>query len=197
MIRSFVAVLISTGLVVSAAAQDDVKSSFQPGGKAPGFEAMVATGEFAGQKLDYMEKIKDKPVLFIAVNRVTRPGHRMLSILDKYGEHRKDKDEGGLQTVILRLTDDVEKAVEYSKLLAERYGFKGVGLVSSDGQNGPLSYGFNPDVELTVLVMDKTHTVTASFAYRDPQENDFRKIRAEIDKLLGAPKKEFKVEGGR
>ena len=167
-----------------------VKSSLQPGDKAPGFEAVVATGDFAGQKLEPMAKIKDKPVLLIAVNRVTRPGHRLLALSDKYGVHRKN--DGDLQTVILRLTDDVPKAVEYSKLLDEKYGIRGIGLVSTEGISGPPAYGFNSDVELTILVLDKSHTVAANFALVSPDERDFRPIRVAIDKLLGEPKSEFK-----
>ena len=188
MTRSMICTFVC--LTASICTAQDMKSSFQPGDKAPGFEAIVATGEFAGQKLDYMEKIKDKPVLFIAVSRVTRPGHGLLALCDKYGTHRKE--DGGLQTVILRLTDEPEKAVEYSKLLEEQYGIKGVGLVSADGKNGPPTYGFNSEVELTILVMDKTHTVTANFALVSPERQDFRKVREAIDKRLGEPKTEFK-----
>ena len=188
MTRTMIGTLASTTLLIAAAAQD-MKSSFQPGDKAPGFEAIVATGDFAGQTLDYMEKIKDKPVLFIAVSRVTRPGHGLLTLCDKYGAHRKE--DGGLQTVILRLTDEPDKAVAYSKLMEERYGIKGVGLVSADGKNGPPTYGFNTEVELTILVMDKTHTVTANFALVSPERQDFRKVRQAIDKLLGEAKTEF------
>ena len=190
MTRSMIGAFACLTASVATIAAQDMKSSFQPGDKAPGFEAIVATGEFAGQKLDYMEKIRDKPVLFMAVTRVTRPGHRLLSLLDKYGAHRKE--DGGLQTVILRLTDEIDKAVQYSKLMKERYGIKGVGLVSADGKNGPPAWGCNADVELTVMVMDKTHTVTANFALVSPEEQDFRKIRQAIDKLLGEAKTEFK-----
>ena len=112
MTRSMICTFVC--MTASICTAQDMKSSFQPGDQAPGFEAIVATGEFAGQKLDYMEKIKDKPVLFIAVSRVTRPGHGLLALCDKYGTHRKE--DGGLQTVILRLTDEPEKAVEYSKI---------------------------------------------------------------------------------
>jgi hypothetical protein len=176
--------------LLTPAARGDVKSSLQPGDKAPGLEAIVATGEFAGQKLDYLAKIKDKPVLLIAVSRVTRPGHRLLVLCDKYGLHRKD--DGGLQTVILRLTDDVPKAVEYSKLLEEKYGIRGVALVSSDGSSGPPAWGFNTDAELTILLLDKSHTTAANFALVSPDESDFRAVRAAIDTLLGDAKREFK-----
>jgi hypothetical protein len=189
MVRTLVCTLFCAAFLARATLAQEMKSSFQPGDKAPGFEAHVATGEFAGQKLDYMAKIKDKPVLFLAVNRVTRPGHGLLAICDKYGQHRKD--DGGLQTVILRLTDDADKAIEYSKLLEEKYGIKCVGLVSADGPNGPPAWGFNPDVELTILVMDKKHTVTANFSLVSPERQDFRKVRQAIDKLLGEAKTEF------
>ena len=63
--------------------------------------------------------------------------------------------------------------------------------MSADGKNGPPTYGFNSEVELTILVMDKTHTVTANFALVSPERQDFRKIRQAIDKLIGQAKTEF------
>ncbi|MBI3467886.1 MAG: hypothetical protein HY000_33180 [Planctomycetes bacterium] len=179
--------IVGSALLVSA----QVQSGLQPGDKTPGFEVIVATGPDAAdaKKRNYLkEKLKDKPVLLIFVHRVSRPGFRLLKVLDRYGEHRKGD---GLAVMVVRLSNDMREAVRYSKLMETNYGIKAVGTVSADGAKGPPSHGLNDRAEMTVLLLDKDHKVVHNTARADPQEKDFEPIRAAIDKLLGQPAQPF------
>jgi hypothetical protein len=185
------------GTVAGAAvAPQQVQSGLVEGDEVPPFKVAVATGPDADKELEYLSSktFKDKPVLLIYVHRVTRPGFRLLRVLDKYGQHRKDD---GLQVMIVRLTDDVEQAVRHSKLMESNYGFKSLWTVSLDGPDGPPNHGLTDRAELTILLLDKEHKVVHNTARGDPQQRDFEPVRKGIDKLLGPPKKPFDAESGR
>lgn len=188
--------ILGAAAAAGAVVPQQVQSGLVEGDEVPPFKVVVATGPDADKDLEYLssKEFKDKPVLLVYVHRMTRPGFRLLRVLDRYGQHRKDD---GLKVMIVRLTDDVEKAVSHSKLMESDYGFKCRWTVSLDGPAGPPNHGLTDRAELTILLLDKEHKVVHNTARGDPQQRDFEPVRKAIDKLLGTPKKPFEPENRR
>lgn len=169
--------LLLTGSLVLA---DDPASGPKVGEPAKDFEVDIATGEKAGQKVDQLKALKDKPVLMIFWGEVTRPGFGLVKNLDKYGQLRQPE---GLEVLIVRLSDDKEKTAQHAKILHEKYDLKSVAGVAPKA--GPEGYGISEEVELTVLLLDKEHKVLHNLSRRAPERQDFEDVRKAIDKLLG------------
>jgi len=142
----------------------------------------VATGEQAGQTVDPLKPLKDKPVVVIFVNDLTRPGFGLLKLLDKYARVRQPE---GLEALIVWTTDDAPAAVRRARLYDEQYDIKSTAGVAKDGKAGPGEYGLNDEAAMTVLLLDKEHKVVMNVARRAPDRQDFDGIRKSIDKLLG------------
>jgi hypothetical protein len=168
------------GLLSVPCLADDPVSGPKVGEAAPGFEVELATGDKAGEKVDYLKSAKDKPMLVIFWGEVTRPGFGLIKDLDKYGRIRQPE---GLEVLIVRLSDDKEKAAQHAKILNEKYDLKSVAGVVAKA--GPKDYGISEEAEMTVLLLDKEHKVLHNLARRAPEKQDFDEVRKAIDKLLG------------
>ena len=169
-------------MLSSSARADDPLSGPKVGETAPGFEVELAVGAKAGETLDYLSSLKNKPVLLVFVGEMTRPGFGLLKVVDRYAQLRQPE---GLEIVVVRVTDDRPAAVKYAKLLNERYELKAAAGVSTEGKAGPRSYTLSDECEMTILLLDKEHKVVHNIARRAPEQQDFKGLREAIDKLFG------------
>lgn len=179
MLRGALCLIVLCGWNAMALA-DDPASGPKVGEAAADFEVAIATGEKAGQNVDQLKALKDKPVLVIFWGEVTRPGFGLIKDLDKYGQLRQPE---GLEVLIVRLSDDAEKTAQHAKILYEKYDLKSVAAVAPKA--GPTGYGISEEVEMTVLLLDKEHKVLHNLSRRAPEKQDFDDVRKAIDKLLG------------
>jgi hypothetical protein len=177
-----IALLISLGPSLGSLRADDPISGPRVGEQAKRFEIELVTGEKAGEKVDFLKTVQNKPVLILFVSEMTRPGFGLLRTLEKYGRLRQPD---GLEVLIVRVTADAEAARKHSKLLYEMYEVKSPAGLAVEGKEGPKDYGLNDQAQMTVLLLDKQHKVLLNVARRAPDRADFDEIRKGIDKLLG------------
>src|SRR2546427_6888489 len=92
-------------------ASAQVESGPRAGSKVAALKVITATGEGAGNEVDYAAERGVKPTIYIFVqaDKWDRPTARFLRALDQ--ELAKRSDDG--QVIAVWLTDDVEKAKEY------------------------------------------------------------------------------------
>jgi hypothetical protein len=165
-------------------AQDDTQvfSGPQVGEKLAPFSVQGVFDDEAGKSFDFVTKAEDKPILLLFVHELTRPSVAVTRSIMKYaGERKKD----GLSCGLVFLSDD-PTAIE-QQLKRARHALPPntpIGI-STEGREGPGSYGLNRDMTLTVLIADKGH-VTANFAIVQPTPAvDVPKIVKEITHLIG------------
>lgn len=180
--RRLILAAAALGIAGLPACADEPVSGIEVGKEAPGFEMQVATGDDAGQAVDYLDKWAGKPVLVIFLGEATRPAFGLLQQLDKYGRLRQPE---GLEVLIVRVTADGEAAGKQSQAWFDRYDVKSPAGTVAEGQAGPKDYGLNDEAQFTVLLLDKHHKVAHNVARRAADRSDFRAIREGIDKLLG------------
>lgn len=161
---------------VMVAGEDPVFSGPQVGEALAPFKATGALGSVAGKEFDLVAMADGKPIALIFVHGKTRPAFGLSNAMMQYVATRaKDGLVGG----VVYLTDD---PTEEKRWMAgnPRYFPEGVVYgVSTDGIEGPGSYGLNRNVSLTVLVA-KEGKVTANFALVQPS------LQADGPKILKA-----------
>lgn len=161
-------------------AEDPVFSGPQIDEKLPAFKAIRVVGEEKGQEFDIVSEAGDKPLVLVFFHKLTRPAFGMTRSLLEYTQAREKK---GLHTAVIFLSDDPN---ETQKMGAIQYFPQDAHVgVSTDGIEGPGSYGLNRNMELTILVGEKGK-VTANFALVQPSlPSDGPKILKAIADLLG------------
>jgi hypothetical protein len=180
--RSIACLLLLLISVGSRCGADDLRSGPEVGKPAPPFDVQVLTGDDAGMTRNYLSTWKDRPVLVIFVGELTRPAFGLLKPLDKYGRLRQPD---GLEVLIIRTTRESDEVTRQTMALAEKYDVKAPAGYAKDGQAGPKDYGLNEEAQMTVLLLDKEHTVRFNAAYRSADRSDFDGVRKAIDRLLG------------
>jgi hypothetical protein len=170
------AVLILSGLI--AAGGDSFPSGPQVGDKLPGLKVKAFSGPDAGKEVQPVDQAKGGPTLLIFVHRITRPGLKTLRPIDEFASQH-----GKLNAHIVWLTEDRDKAEEYLKRAEKSLNLQVPIGICLDGKDGPLAYGLNDKVTLTVLVADK-NKVVANFALTDPNERDAPKVIESLKKVL-------------
>lgn len=166
--------LILTGFLAAGS----ISSGPQVGDKLGGFKAEAFSGPDAGKELKLLDKTKGEPTLLVFVQKLTRPGFRLLRPLDEFaaGEDR-------LKTYIVWVDENREKADEFLKRAKNSLNLQSPVLIGLDGKDGPPAYGLNDQAALTILVA-RDNRVVANFALADPNETDARKIIAAAKKAL-------------
>lgn len=159
--------------------QDRVYSGPQKGEKTPSFKVVDMNSDKKGQEVDYIAEWKGAPTLVVFVHELTRPVAQLLRKLD---EHRSKRD--ALRSIIVLLGDDPNKNERYAPVLQGIMKFKSVLGVSSDGKEGPGSWGLNREVQVTV-VLAKDNLVAGNWAITVPNETDAPSITKAIDEVLG------------
>jgi hypothetical protein len=164
-------------LATSLAAGGSLSSGPQVGDKLGDFKVHAFSGPDAGMEVKFLDKSKGGPALVIFVQKLTRPGFRLLRAVDEFaaGEER-------LKTSIVWV-DEKEKADEYLKRAKNSLNFQSPVLIGLDGTSGPPAYGLNDQAAVTILVA-RDNRVVANFALGDPNETDARKVIAAAKKAL-------------
>lgn len=161
---------IVMGLIVSTSfAQDEKKAEVvysgpQVGEALPGFGMKIGFGEGSGSDIDFVSRAGDDPVVIIFVHKRSRPAFGLANSVMRYCEQ-----EGGdqLHQGICFLTSDATDTANWMGKIKNYFPKNTPVGYSSEGIEGPGSYGLNRNVELTVIV-GKEKKVTANFALVQP-----------------------------
>ena len=138
----------------------------QPGEKVSAFEVVSLAGEEKGKEFDPIAVAGNKPhVLFfqdesgVAIRGLFGVG-RAIGNIDR-------KSDNDLQVSCVFLTDDPDKITSSFGRLFPRMREQGIDLVavSTDGRDGPGSYGLNRTVAQTIILA-KDGKVTRNFVFR-------------------------------
>lgn len=171
--------------IASAHGEDQIFSGPQVGERLVPFEATGVLGKMAGEKVEVVARSKQSPLLLIFVHRITRPSIGLLRTITTFANAKEQK---GIKTELVFLADD-RTAMEATIRRAQHALPKGVDpLISTDGAEGPGSYGLNRKMTLTILVSQKDK-VTANFPLIQPSlQVDAPKIGHAIVKAVGGKK---------
>jgi hypothetical protein len=145
-------------------ADDAVFSGPQVGEKLPSLKVKGVFDDLAGKELDLIERADGKAVALIFVHERTRPAFGLTNAIMKYAVTRS-KD--GLDNGVIFLTDDPTPTLEWMNRVKNILPKGVTHCISTDGVEGPGSYGLNRNVALTVLI-GKEGKVTANFALVQP-----------------------------
>ena len=179
MFRFSLVVCIVFACSLSAPAQEEVFSGPQVGEKLPEFTAKYLKGKKTGEEFKVLKAAGDKPLFVIFWHGLDRPGFGLMRTLTQYSASKSEK----LQTMVVCLDDDPE-APKFSRVLGY-FNDKTPMAVSTDGSEGPGSYGLNRNVRLTILV-GKAGKVTGNYALIQPSvQADGPKILKSIAAVIG------------
>ena len=169
--------LLTLGVYSANAADDPVFSGPQVGEILPPLMAKGVFGDAADEELNLIEKGDADPVALIFVHARTRPAFGLTNAIMKWAVKR-DK----LNCGVVFLTDDSTATSEWMRKIRTHFAEGVAYTVSSDGAEGPGSYGLNRNVTLTVLVGTEGK-VTANFALVQPsmQADGPKIIKAIVD----------------
>jgi hypothetical protein len=170
-------------LMASAQAQETKFSGPQKGEPLPGFKVQDVTGPFAGQQVDYIEKLAGAPTVVVFVHHVTRQGHRLVTAVDRIVQERADL---GLKGLIVFLDDDATARERLIPHYQRPLGVQSPMAISVDGAEGPGTYGLNKEMELTILLA-KENKVVHNMALIGPNETYAAEFEKAVDALLPPP----------
>jgi hypothetical protein len=144
-------------------------------------KVVIPYGEQTGNEIDFVEVADGKPTVLVVVNGTNRPAASLTRVVMHYvGLRSRDELFGG----VVWLGQDRTDA---ENLLKRTRGVWAIGTplgVSADGSEGPGRYGFNRNVNVTILVANNNR-VTANFALIQPSVTDAPTILGEIVKQAG------------
>ncbi len=167
-------------LVAVAGADEPLFSGPQVGEELRSFEAIAAFGNTGA--VNALDGTNDSPILVIFVHQITRPSVGLMRLLMEFAT---SKEQNGLKSCVVFLTDDATETTAYLARARHALPQGATPLISTDGIEGPGSYGLNRKMTLTVLVGSKG-VVTANFALVQPSvQADAPRIGHEILKVLG------------
>jgi hypothetical protein len=164
--------------VMTSAAKAEIDSGPKAGTAISPLKVFAATGDRAGQELDFAAERGAKPTVYVFVQheRFDRPLARILRVLEKAATEAGN--ETGLATVFL--TNDEAKTKEHLPRIQTSMNFTNNPLlIYPSGTTSPDGWSINSDAYLTVIVV-KAGKVVQSFAYRSANES----VVPEITKLL-------------
>jgi hypothetical protein len=157
----------------------------QPGERLPPLDAKGVFGKQANQVIKLVTKETEDPTVIIFFHQLTRPAFGLTNAVMKYaGSRGKD----GVKSHVVFLAEDTTEKIEWLKRV-QRLVPEGVQyVVSTDGLEGPGSYGLNRNVTLTIITA-KDGKVTANFALVQPSlQADAPKILQAINEIAGGGK---------
>jgi hypothetical protein len=153
-------------------------------------DAFATGGEKAH---DLIASTDGKPCIVVFIhdllaNKSDEPSLGLAYVLMHYAAERKDT---GLVRSVVCLTDDVTAMKTFLRKIRRALPKKETPItISTDGLEGPGSWGLNRNLRMTVVIA-KNNRVTANFALRQPSvQADSEKILAELTSVIGgdAPK---------
>ena len=167
-------------LCANVADEKELFSGPQKGERLPPLKVSRVYGKHRGEIVDFIAGAKGRPMLLVVVNGSNRPAARLTRALMNYAEMQGKK----LFAAVVYLDKDRSAAEQALQRAVSWWGMGPPVGISVDGAEGPGSYGFNRNVNLTVLVAHKSR-VTANFALVQPSETDAPKILKEVVSLVG------------
>lgn len=166
---------------------DDVFSGPQVGETLPGFEMKVSLGGEPGTSVNFVKDVADDPIVVVFVHQLTRPAFALANAVMKYcGDVSQDRQ---IARGICFLSQDPTKAQTQIDRAKKYFPKKTLVGYSTEGIEGPGSYGLNRNVQVTILVA-KEKSVVANFALVQPGVHaDGPKVLAAIAKTIDAKDK--------
>jgi hypothetical protein len=171
---------VFTLLCANVADEKTMFSGPQKGEMLPPLKVSRVYGTQRGEVVDFIVEANGRPTLLVVVNGSNRPAARLTRALINYSEMQGEK----LFAAVVYLDKDRSAAEEALQRAVSWWGMGPPVGISVDGAEGPGSYGLNRNVNLTVLVANKSR-VTANFALVQPSETDAPKILKEVVSLVG------------
>jgi len=167
-------------LLGSARSEEKVYSGPQAGEKTTPFKSVELRGEDAGKERDIIAEHKGAPTTLIFVHGVERSMAPLMTVLDEYGQERKDV----LKTEFVFLSGDRLSSQQHLPLVGQSLRLQSPMSLSEDGVEGPGNYGLNKECLMTVIVA-RQNKVAANFALVQPGMADAPKIISAIAKVVG------------
>lgn len=169
---------------VTFAEDEPVFSGPQPGEKLASFKIKNVLADPA-REVDLIKTADGGPVLIVFVHVRNRPAFGLSNALMRYAVTRQ---KAGLTSGVVYLTDDPTADGDWMKRVRGNFPKGALYGISTDGIEGPGSYGLNRNVQLTILV-GKNGKTTANFALVQPGlEADGPKIAKALATVLGDEK---------
>lgn len=153
------------------------------GDAVKGFKVFAATGEKAGNEVDFVSERKDLPTvyLFVQSEHWSRPNARFMRDLDEALAKGVEGAEG-VQAVAVWLSDDFATARDYLPRAQQSLQFQKTTLAAFDGQKtGPAAWSVNDQAHLTVVVVRGGKAV-ASRGYISLNETDVPDVLKALQK---------------
>lgn len=165
----------------AVAETEPVFSGPQVGEKLPVLSGTGVFDDQAGKRIELVAE-EPKPTLLVFVHELTRPAAAVTRTLMDYAETRS-KD--GLHHAVVFLFDDLTAGTETLKRARHALPAKTTVVLSSEGKEGPGSYGLNRNVALTILIADQGK-VAGNFALVQPSVSaDVPKVLNELVRVIG------------
>ncbi len=164
------------------------ESGPKAGEKVPELMAYGVVGLVEGKEADFAKERKDAPTIFIFVQAMEggvptggRPAARFMKELDKNIGGTSDK----AAIVAVWLGEKAfDKHKEYLPRIQKSLNFEKTSLAAFNGErSGPNNWGVNPDVHLTVVIVNKDKVVK-SLAFRSVNETDAKPVLEILKKAL-------------
>lgn len=161
---------------------DDVASGPKSGEKVAALPVYAATGEPKEKDLDYAAHRKEKPTVYVFVNREhwSRP---MAQFLRKLDDALPDISDDA-QAVVVFLTDKPDNDKDYLPRVNMSLQFKATAMTVFTGEkSGPKDWGINVDAHLTAVVAHQGKVV-ASTGYMSVNATDVPGVTDSLKKAL-------------
>lgn len=175
--------LAAVAAMIGTIAAADLKSGPQVGEKAPALPVFVTTGALEGKDVDFVEKRKGKPTvyLFVQSENWDRPMARFIKTIDKALADGKEKAEA----VAVWITEKPDEAKEYLPKVQASLQLQATALAVSGEKGGPKGWGLNDLAHITVVVVHEGKVV-ATFAHKTVNETDAAAVKNAVKKAAGS-----------
>jgi hypothetical protein len=182
-------ILITLFCCAIADAEEPVDySGPQPGERLPKFDVVDAFEMAEEKPYDVIARIGEKPSILVVIHdmlshKSDEPSLGLAYVLMHYAGTRKDT---GLERNVVFLTDDLAAMKEFLTKIRRALPKKETPItISTDGLEGPGSWGFNRNLRMTIVISEQGRT-TASFALQQPSVNaDTPKVLKELVRVIG------------
>ena len=160
----------------------------QTGERLPRLDVVDAFDLDDEKPYDLVARIGEKPSILVVIhdilsNKSDEPSLGLAYVLTHYAAARQDT---GLVRNVVFLTDDVAATKAFLTKVRRALPKKATPIaISTDGLEGPGSWGFNRNLRMTIVISDEGRTI-ASFALQQPSVNvDTPKVLKELVRVIG------------
>ena len=182
-------ILIAVVCCATVSAEEPVDySGPQPGERLPRLEVVDAFDLDDEEPHDLVARIGEKPSILVVIhdilsNKSDEPSLGLAYVLTHYAAARKDT---GLVRNVVFLTDDLAATKAFLTKVRRALPKQATPIaISTDGLEGPGSWGFNRNLRMTIVISDEGRAV-ANFALQQPSVNvDAPKILQELVRVIG------------